>query len=195
MEQIENVKKRLKKENISIRELSEITNLSEATLYRYFEGTKCSKKTRLIMDEFIEFAGTYKSVEEMVNIGQVRIPQSHYDYLKRHAEESDISVAEVLRRVIENVVDNDYLWKSFEEQLNITERALKTTMSNTMIPFFKQQDKEIAFVGNQVMYIEELLLRLFDKNSKDFREQLVPVKERMFEIGDDRRYKRKKHTD
>ncbi|WZU01408.1 helix-turn-helix domain-containing protein [Erysipelothrix sp. D19-032] len=56
MEQIEIVKKRLKKENISIRELSEITNLSEATLYRYFEGTKCSKKTRLIMDEFIEFA-------------------------------------------------------------------------------------------------------------------------------------------
>ncbi|WZU01407.1 hypothetical protein MGH68_18595 [Erysipelothrix sp. D19-032] len=45
------------------------------------------------------------------------------------------------------------------------------------------------------MYIEELLLRLFDKNNKDYREQLVPVKERMFEIGDDRRYKRKKHTD
>lgn len=186
----------MEKERLSLSEVAKITDLNRKTLQRFiYSNSNISNTTQDALIRFVEYSGSYSDNEEMINIGQIRIPQAHYDYLKRHAEESDISVVEVLRRVIENVVDNDYLWKSFEEQLNITERALKTTMSNTMIPFIKQQDKEIAFVGNQVMYIEELLLRLFDKNSKDFREQLVPVKERMFEIGDDRRYKRKKHTD
>lgn len=189
------VNEKMKDENISVSELCLLLNISRQTYYTFMEGKKVSERVIDKFEKYLNDKVSGKAPESMINIGQVRIPQSHYDYLKRHAEESDISVAEVLRRVIENVVDNDYLWKSFEEQLNITERALKTTMSNTMIPFIKQQDKEIAFVGNQVMYIEELLLRLFDKNSKDFREQLVPVKERMFEIGDDRRYKRKKHTD
>ena len=189
------VNKKMKDENISVSELCLLLNISRQTYYTFMEGKKVSERVIDKFEKYLNDKVSGKVPESMINIGQVRIPQSHYDYLKRHAEESDISVAEVLRRVIENVVDNDYLWKSFEEQLNITERALKTTMSNTMIPFIKQQDKEIAFVGNQVMYIEELLLRLFDKNNKDYREQLVPVKERMFEIGDDRRYKRKKHTD
>lgn len=189
------VNEKMKNENISVSELCLLLNISRQTYYTFMEGKKVSERVIDKFEKYLNDKVSGKVQESMINIGQVRIPQSHYDYLKRHAEESDISVAEVLRRVIENVVDNDYLWKSFEEQLNITERALKTTMSNTMIPFIKQQDKEIAFVGNQVMYIEELLLRLFDKNNKDFREQLVPVKERMFEIGDDRRYKRKKHTD
>lgn len=189
------VNEKMKDENISVSELCLLLNISRQTYYTFMEGKKVSERVIDKFEKYLNDKVSGKVPESMINIGQVRIPQSHYDYLKRHAEESNISVVEVLRRVIENVVDNDYLWKSFEEQLNITERALKTTMSNTMIPFIKQQDKEIAFVGNQVMYIEELLLRLFDKNSKDFREQLVPVKERMFEIGDDRRYKRKKHTD
>ncbi len=189
------VNKKMKDENISVSELCLLLNISRQTYYTFMEGKKVSERVIDKFEKYLNDKVSGKVPESMINIGQVRIPQSHYDYLKRHAEESDISVDEVLRRVIENVVDNDYLWKSFEEQLNITERALKTTMSNTMIPFIKQQDKEIAFVGNQVMYIEELLLRLFDKNNKDYREQLVPVKERMFEIGDDRRYKRKKHTD
>lgn len=192
------VKDRMEKEVISVVALSDITKLSRRTVNRFlFESNTCSDKTRSAMQQFIDYPGKYITSEEMINVGQVRIPKAHYEYLKRHAEEEGVTVIEVLRRVVENVVENDYLWKSFDEHLNITERALKTTMSKTMIPFIRQQDKEIAFIGNYVMYLEELIFRLCSKDhsDKEFRKSMKVIKDSMFEIGDTKRYKRTKKVD
>lgn len=192
------VKERMEKEGISVVALSDITKLSRRTVNRFlFESNTYSDKTQSAMQQFIDYPGKYITSEEMINVGQVRILKAHYEYLKRHAEEEGVSVIEVLRRVVENVVENDYLWKSFDEHLNITERALKKTMSKTMIPFIRQQDKEIAFIGNYVMYLEELIFRLCSKDhsDKEFRKSMKAIKDSMFEIGDNKRYKRTKKVD
>ncbi len=189
---------RMEKEKLNVSEVSNITGLNRKTLQRFlYTSTNISKSTSATLSGFVDYPGKYKEVEEMINVGQVRIPKAHYEYLKRHAEEDGVSVIEVLRRVVENVVENDYLWKSFDEHLNITERSLKTTMSKTMIPFIRQQDKEIAFIGNYVMYLEELIFRLCSKDhsDKEFRKSMKVIKDSMFEIGDNKRYKRTKKVD
>lgn len=190
-----NVIARMERESVSIVELSKITGLNRKTLQRFlYAASNISTTTELSLLQFVEYPGSYRDTEDMINVGQVRVPKEHYDYLKRHADEGEVSVAEVLRRVIENTVVNDYLWKSLDEHVNVTERAVRNTMSNTLIPFIRQQDKELNSIGNQVLFLEELVLQICSEKPSDpvMRERIKNIKNQMYEIADEQRYKRKK---
>lgn len=192
-----NVIARMDREAVSIVELSKISGLNRKTLQRFlYAASNISTTTELSLVQFVEYPGSYRDTEDMVNVGQVRVPKEHYDYLKRHADEGEVSVAEVLRRVIENTVVNDYLWKSLDEHVNVTERAVRNTMSNTLIPFIRQQDKELNSIGNQVLFLEELVLQICSEKPSDpvMRERIKNIKNQMYEIADDQRYKRKKNV-
>ncbi|QIK57024.1 helix-turn-helix transcriptional regulator [Erysipelothrix sp. HDW6A] len=190
----DDVKKRMDKENLTIVELSNITGLSRTTLYSFFEKNRVGKGTIEKLEKFLEFSGSYRKVEDTINIGQLRIPKEHYDYLNRFAEEQGVSILDMVRLTIENTVENDYLWKSFSDHINLTEKAVRNVMTKVFIPFIKQQDKTINNIENLLEYVEELVIQQGwkDHSNPELREQFKLLKEQSFKRTDARRYKRTK---
>lgn len=191
---LEEVKERMNDENISVIQLTEITNLGRATIHRFLSGEEVSKRTEVALDDFVKFSGKYKTVSETINIGQLRIPKEHYDYLNRYAEEQGVSILDMVRLTIENTVENDYLWKSFSDHINLTEKAVRNVMTKVFIPFIKQQDKTINNIENLLEYVEELVIQQGwkDHSNPELREQFKLLKEQSFKRTDARRYKRTK---
>lgn len=131
----------------------------------------------------------------MINIGQVKIPKNQYDYIKRRAEDQGGQVIDVVRAIIESVVENDYLWKSFSDHINLTERAVNSSIENKVIPFIKMQDKNLEQIEKRLELTIELLLRTYEdyndvveKSNQVFKEEIEPRVE-------DRIYKRRRNKD
>lgn len=140
---IDEVKERLLKEGLSYTELQAITGLSKATVQRFMNGDLASERTKRAMRKYVENKEDFSANETMVNIGQVKIPQRHYDYVKRYADTNGVSMAEVFRKMVADVVDHELLWKGLNDYMEITERAVSRVLSNRIIPFIKIQDEHI----------------------------------------------------
>ena len=186
---------RMQLENLSQREISKITKLSNNTISRFLKGESVNQNSLEIIKKFVAYEGKYKSTERMINIGQVKIPKNQYDYIKRRAEDQGGQVIDVVRAIIESVVENDYLWKSFSDHINLTERAVNSSIENKVIPFIKMQDKNLEQIEKRLELTIELLLRTYEdyndvveKSNQVFKEEIEPRVE-------DRIYKRRRNKD
>lgn len=189
---------RMKSEGLTVVDLVEITGISRRTINRFLHGEKdASKRTLEAMQSFIDYLGKYKEKNHLVNLGQIRIPKEHYDYLKRRADVDDVAVVEVVRYIIEQVVENDFLWKAFSEHINITEQAVKNVISNILIPFLRVQDKSLLSLEKQTAWIEELFIKGIYKNTNDpvVRGRIESSKETIFEEVEKKVYKRNRGHD
>lgn len=193
----EKVLYRINIEELSIRETATIINIDRKTLNRFLKGGTVSETTINKINNFVKYEGKYKEAEQLVNLGQIRIPKEHYDYLKRRADVDDVAVVEVVRYIIEQVVENDFLWKAFSEHINITEQAVKNVVSNILIPFLRVQDKSLLSLEKQTAWIEELFIKGIYKNTNDpaVRGRIESSKETIFEDVEKKVYKRNKGHD
>ena len=164
---IEQVKRRMVRENLSYARLTEITGLSKATIQRFMNGENSSKRTIVKLQEYVEDTKSYSRVVEMVNLGQLRVEKDIYDYIKRAADRDQTEIPNVLRKVLRDVVDNDYLWKTMSDHIMVTERAVKNVVQTILIPFIKTQDKVLNNIDAQTFYLEEMIGRYLLKNYLD----------------------------
>lgn len=140
---INDVKKRMLRENLSITNVSEITKLSRRTIQRFLTEGNASTRTIESLTAFVNKVEPYSLVSKLVNVGQVRVPQEHFDYIKRYADSNGVTMQEVFRKMVADMVDHELLWKGLNDYMEITERAVGRVLSKRIIPFIKIQDEHI----------------------------------------------------
>lgn len=145
------LEQRMLKENLSISSVAKHTKLSRRTITNFIKKGKCSNRTLNILTAFVERLEPYNKKNQYVNIGQVKVPQEHYDYLKRYADTNNATLADVVRKVIADVVDNEMLWKGLTDYMEITERAFNRAISKRIIPFIKIQDDHIKNIELSIL--------------------------------------------
>ena len=190
------VEKRMAKESLTWKKLGEILGISRTTLHRFSSNSDegISRRNLLKLESYVNDDKSYAQNIEMVNLGQVRVEKNVYDYIKRAADRDQTDIPTVLRKVLNDVVDNDYLWKSMTDHLMVTERAVRDVIQSLLIPFIKTQDKVLDNIDAQTFYLEEMIGRYLLKNYLDPEAQVryQNTKQSLIELFFDVKYDRKK---
>jgi len=184
---------RMAREDLSITKLGEILNLSRSTISRLVNEGTISKRNRIKLQAYVDDAKSYLQTVEMVNVGQIRIEREVYDYIKRFADNESADLTVVIRKILRDAADNDYLWKSMTDHLLMTERAVGNVIQKILIPFIKTQDKVLDNIDSQAFWLEEMIGRFLLDNYLDpiTQEKYQEVKSDITQAYMDRKYDRK----